>query len=97
MQFTSDVEIIGFKKISFKADDGRLFDYVNLYTKVQLDQSQGNAQGEATESYQWQGSKNFDALTGRKFPILAKVKFEMVTNGKSSKLAVLDVQLPPKV
>ncbi|KRI92524.1 hypothetical protein APC71_23325, partial [Acinetobacter baumannii] len=65
-----------------------------LFCEVPLDQSQGNAVGNACEVINWQDRTNLVLLKQHKLPLEADITFEMVTSGKSMKYVVKQVELP---
>lgn len=75
--------------------EGRPFDSTKIYVQTMMDPSKGTMVGTATEQYDWGLSDNFDKIKGLKFPLQAKVDFEQVTSGKSSKTIVMDVEILP--
>lgn len=75
--------------------EGRPYDSTKIYVQVRMDPSKGTMVGSASEEYNWGLSDNFDKLKDLKFPVQAEVDFENVSNGKSSKIIVMDVKLLP--
>lgn len=95
MEFKNQVKILGAKSVDFKTDDGRHYDHVSLFCEIPLDQSQGNAVGNACEVFNWQDRNNLTLLKNHKFPLEAEIVFEVVTTGKTMKYVVKSVNLPP--
>ncbi|MBJ7437044.1 MAG: hypothetical protein JHC54_15490 [Acinetobacter sp.] len=91
------VTIVGAKAIDFKSEEGRHYDYVNLYTLIPMDTTQGNAVGQGATEFKWQDSRNLVQLQGRKFPFEATLEIELVSTGRSTKQLLTNVILPPKV
>ena len=88
-----EVMIIGAKSSKGEMDN-RPYDSTKLYIEVRLDPTKGTMVGACTEQYDWGLSDNFDLIKDLKFPVKAKVDFLTVSNGKSSKTIVMDVELP---
>lgn len=75
--------------------EGRPFDSTKIYVQTRLDPTKGTMAGMATEEYTWGTSENFEKIKDLKFPIQANVDFENVSNGRSSKTIVMDLQVLP--
>lgn len=88
------VTLVGAKTTDWKSEDGRHFDYVNLYGIIPLDLSQGNAVGQGVVEFKWQDSRNIVKLQGRKFPLEAILELDMVSTGKTMKQVLTNVILP---
>lgn len=88
------VTLVGAKTTDWKSEDGRHFDYVNLYGIIPLDLSQGNAVGQGVVEFKWQDSRNIVQLQGRKFPLEAILELDMVSTGKTMKQVLTNVILP---
>lgn len=90
------VTLVGAKSTDWKSEDGRHYDYVNLYGVIPLDVSQGNAVGQGVVEFKWQDSRNLVQLQGRQFPFQAVLELDMVSTGKTMKQVLTNVILPPK-
>ncbi|QOZ84244.1 MULTISPECIES: hypothetical protein [Chromobacterium] len=91
MQFESNLKIIGAKRFKDTVD-GTLYDNTKLFVEVQLNDQNGNAVGSAASEMQWGTSDNFAKIQHLSYPFVAKCTLEMVTNGKTTKTVVLNVQ-----
>ncbi|MGR2663166.1 hypothetical protein ACUXVY_16405 [Chromobacterium haemolyticum] len=91
MQFESNLKIIGAKRFKDTVD-GTLYDTTKLFVEVQLNDQNGNAVGSAASEMQWGTSDNFVKIQHLSYPFVAKCTLEMVTNGKTTKTVVLNVQ-----
>lgn len=97
MQMTSKVIVIGAKPSKGEME-GRAYDSTKIYTTTPINKDTGGV-GFAGDSYSWGYSTNFEKIKDLKMPFEAEITFEMVSNGKTSKMIVLDVkatQNPPK-
>jgi hypothetical protein len=88
------VTLVGAKATDWKSEDGRHYDYVNLYGIIPLDVSQGNAVGQGVVEFKWQDSRNLVRLTGLKFPVEVILELDMVSTGKAMKQVLTNVILP---
>lgn len=91
MQFESNLKVIGAKRFKDTVD-GTLYDNTKLFVEVQLNDQNGNAVGSAASEMQWGTSDNFAKIQHLTYPFVAKCTLEMVTNGKTTKTVVLNVQ-----
>lgn len=91
------ITLVGAKATDWKAEDGRHYDYVNLFGIIPMDTSQGNAVGQGVAEFKWQDSRNLVQLQGRKFPFEATLELDMVSTGRTTKQVLVNVILPPKV
>ena len=91
------ITLVGAKATDWKAEDGRHYDYVNLFGIIPMDTSQGNAVGQGVAEFKWQDSRNLVQLQGRKFPFEATLELDMVSTGRTIKQVLVNVILPPKV
>jgi hypothetical protein len=96
MSTKTEVTLVGAKSTDWKSEDGRHYDYVNLYGIIPLDLSQGNAVGQGVVEFKWQDSRNIVQLQGRQFPLKAILELDMVSTGKAMKQVLTNVILPPK-
>ncbi len=90
------ITLVGAKTTDWKSDDGRHYDYVNLYGIIPLDLSQGNAVGQGVVEFKWQDSRNIVQLQGRQFPMEVVLELDMVSTGKQMKQVLINVILPTK-
>ena len=96
MSTKTEVTLVGAKSTDWKSEDGRHYDYVNLYGVIPLDLSQGNAVGQGVVEFKWQDSRNIVQLQGRQFPLKAVLELDMVSTGKAMKQVLINVILPAK-
>lgn len=89
MQMKIQGTVMGVKRFNGNID-GKAFDYCRVIVSTPLDASQGNALGSAATEYDFGGSKNFDRFKDLKFPFESELAVELVTNGKTQKLKMLD-------
>lgn len=94
MTTQTKVTLVGAKSTDWKSEDGRHYDYVNLYGIIPLDLSQGNAVGQGVVEFKWQDSRNIVQLKGRTFPLEAILELDMVSTGKAMKQVLTNVILP---
>lgn len=90
------ITLVGAKTTDWKSEDGRHYDYVNLYGIIPLDLSQGNAVGQGVVEFKWQDSRNIVQLQGRQFPMEVVLELDMVSTGKAMKQVLTNVILPTK-
>lgn len=90
------ITLVGAKTTDWKSEDGRHYDYVNLYGIIPLDLSQGNAVGQGVVEFKWQDSRNIVQLQGRQFPMEVVLELDMVSTGKQMKQVLTNVILPTK-
>lgn len=91
------ITLVGAKATDWKAEDGRHYDYVNLYGIIPMDTTGGNAVGQGVAEFKWQDSRNLVQLQGRKFPFEATLELDFVSTGRTTKQILTNVILPPKV
>jgi len=96
MSTKTEITLVGAKTTDWKSEDGRHYDYVNLYGIIPLDLSQGNAVGQGVVEFKWQDSRNIVQLQGRQFPMKVVLELDMVSTGKAMKQVLTNVILPPK-
>ena len=96
MSTKTEITLVGAKAVDWKAEDGRHYDYVNLYGIIPLDNSQGNAVGQGVVEFKWQDSRNIVQLQGRQFPLKATIELDMMSTGKGMKQVLSNVILPLK-
>jgi len=89
------ITLVGARSTDWKSEDGRHYDYVNLYGIIPMDTSQGNAVGQGVAEFKWQDSRNLVQLQGRKFPFEATLELDLVSNGRTTKQVLTNVILPP--
>lgn len=89
------ITLVGARSTDWKSEDGRHYDYVNLYGIIPMDISQGNAVGQGVAEFKWQDSRNLVQLQGRKFPFEATLELDLVSNGRTTKQVLTNVILPP--
>ena len=94
MTTQTKVTLVGAKSTDWKSEDGRHYDYVNLYGIIPLDLSQGNAVGNGVVEFKWQDSRNIVQLKCRQFPFEAILELDMVSTGKAMKQVLTNVILP---
>lgn len=94
MQMKIEGIVMGVKRFSGNID-GKEFDYCRVIVSTPLDSSRGNALGSAATEYDFGQSANFDRFKTQQFPFDADLNVELVTNGKTQKLKLLDFR--PKV
>ena len=90
------ITLVGAKATDWKSEDGRHYDYVNLFGIIPMDVSQGNAVGQGVAEFKWQDSRNLVQLQGRKFPFEATLELDLVSTGRTTKQVLTNVILPPK-
>jgi hypothetical protein len=95
MATQTEVTLVGAKSTDWKSEDGRHYDYVNLYGIIPLDTSNGNAVGQGVVEFKWQDSRNIVQLQARQFPFKAILELDMVSTGKTMKQVLTNVILPP--
>lgn len=96
MSTKTEITLVGAKTTDWKSEDGRHYDYVNLYGIIPLDLSQGNAVGQGVVEFKWQDSRNIVQLQGRQFPMKVVLELDMVSTGKAMKQVLSNVILPAK-
>lgn len=96
MSTKTEITLVGAKTTDWKSEDGRHYDYVNLYGIIPLDLSQGNAVGQGVVEFKWQDSRNIVQLQGRQFPMKVVLELDMVSTGKAMKQVLTNVILPAK-
>ncbi|KAA8730961.1 hypothetical protein F4V57_13980 [Acinetobacter qingfengensis] len=92
MLMNATIKVLGAKKS--KGDfNGKPYDNTVLYQEVSMKQGEDYL-GAASEEIKWGNSSNFDHLkvTGIKFPFVADVTLEQVTNGRTSTLVIVDLK-----
>ncbi len=91
MQATMTAVVTGVKRSKGEME-GRAYDSTKIYVQMPMDQTQGNAVGMAGAEFNWGTSENFAKVAGIAFPFQAELTIETVTNGKTMKQVVVDVQ-----
>lgn len=94
MTTQTEITLVGAKSTDWKSEDGRHYDYVNLYGIIPLDVSQGNAVGQGVVEFKWPDSRNLVQLQGRQFPMKVILELDMVSTGKAMKQVLTNVILP---
>lgn len=85
------ITLLGAKRSVGKLDNGSAYDSTKLYAQVPMNTS-ADTVGFAIAEYNWGDSTNFAKIQNLTFPLQAELDFELVTNGKNSKLIVVDVK-----
>lgn len=70
--------------------NGKAYDSTKLYVQTALEQN-GNAVGYGVTEYNWGSSENFSKISNLNFPCYVELTFDLVSNGKTTKMVVLDV------
>ncbi len=91
MQMQTTMAITGWKKSKGEME-GRAYDSTKIYVQMPMDTTTGNAAGTAGAEYNWGTSANADKIKDVPLPFNATVTIETVTNGKSMKQIIVDVQ-----
>lgn len=91
MQMQIQAQIMGAKRFSGLID-GRNFDYCRVIVATPMDATQGNAVGSSANEYDFGGSANFIRFQQQPFPFEAVLTVEIVTNGKTQKLKIIDLK-----
>ena len=90
MQFKQKVVVSGMKRS--KGDfEGQAFDSTKFYIETDLDDRSGNALGKATSEYAFGKSDEFEKYKHLQFPFEAEATLELMTTGKVTKVALLDL------
>jgi hypothetical protein len=84
--------LLGAKRSKGTLDNGRAYDSTKLYVQTAMKPDNADQVGFAVSEYTWGDSSNFEKLQGLQFPCQADFGFEIVTNGKTSQIVVVDVQ-----
>ena len=87
--------ILGAKRSKGTLDNGRAYDSTKIYVQTQMKSSDDQA-GYAASEFTWGDSSNFEKIKNAPFPVKANIDFEMVTNGKSNQIVIVDVALATK-
>lgn len=85
------VTLLGAKRSQGKLDDGSAYDSTKVYVLTRMNNSVDTA-GFAMTEYNWGDSNNFYKIRDLNYPCQAEITVEMETNGKTTKLVVIDVQ-----
>lgn len=85
------VTLLGAKRSKGTLDNGQSYDSTKIYTQTAMQASSDTA-GYAASEYNWGDSTNFNKISGLHFPVQADLVLELVTNGKTTKMVVIDVQ-----
>ena len=88
------ITLVGARSTDWKSEDGRHYDYVNLYGIIPMDTSQGNAVGQGVAEFKWQDSRNLVQLQGRQFPFEVTLELDFVSAGRTQKQVLTNVILP---
>lgn len=90
MQFKSQVNVTGMKRA--KGDfEGTAYDSTTVYIEVEMDESQKNARGKATQDFKIGTSDEYDKFVSLPLPFKAEALFELTTNGKTQRQRVLSL------
>lgn len=91
MQFKTEMIILGAK--SSKGDfNGKPYDSTTVFYQADL-QSGENFVGQVGESIKWGTSFNFERIKHLSYPFTCIATMEQVSNGKSSVLILVDLDL----
>lgn len=90
MKFQQENTIRGMKRSKGNMD-GVAFDSTTLFIDVDLDDSKGNGVGISTNAHKFGLSDEYMKFAHLTFPFQATCTWEVVTNGKDSKLVLTDV------
>lgn len=71
--------------------DGKPYDSTKIYVQTPMNDSVDTVGFSVTE-YNWGDSNNFYKIRDLTYPLQADITIDLVTNGKNSKLVVLDVE-----
>lgn len=91
MQMKIQAQVMGAKKFSGQID-GKNFDYCRIIVVTPMDSTQGNAVGMSANEYDFGPSSNYNRFQQQQFPFEAELTIELVTNGKTQKLKVVDLK-----
>ncbi|MCO8103924.1 hypothetical protein FK538_06900 [Acinetobacter indicus] len=94
MQFETTVIVLG-AKASKGEYNGRPFDSTKVFYQSDLQEGE-NFAGFVSTEVTWGTSFNFERIKNLEFPFSAKAKMQSVSNGKDSKIIMLDL-VPEKV
>lgn len=70
--------------------NGMAYDSTKLYVQTPLENN-GNAVGFGVAEYNWGSSENFSKIANLPFPCYVELTLDLVSNGKTTKMVVLDV------
>lgn len=90
MQFQSQVVVTGMKRAKGNYE-GTDYDSTTAFIEVDMDESQKNAKGRATQDYKIGTSEEFDKFISLPFPFKATATFELTTNGKTQRQRVVSL------
>lgn len=85
------VTLLGSKRSQGKLDNGNTYDSTKIYVQTRMVDNADSA-GFAVTEYNWGDSNNFYKIRDLPYPLQAEITLDMVTNGKTTKLVVTDVQ-----
>lgn len=81
MEYPATITVLGAK--SSKGDfNGRPYDSTTIFYQAKLQDGE-NFVGQIGEQIRWGTSANFEKIKGLKFPLVANVLMEQVSNGKT--------------
>ena len=89
MQFKSQIVVLG-AKASKGEFNGRPFDSTTVYYQADLQDGE-NFAGQVGAEIKWGTSFNFEKIKNQKYPFMADVVMEQVSNGKTSMLVLIDL------
>lgn len=87
----TQVTLLGAKRSKGVLDDGTSYDSTKLYLQMPMQKSDDTV-GFAGVELNWGDSDNFPIIKNLSFPCEVDVTIELVTNGKTSKSVVTDLQ-----
>lgn len=101
MKFQTEVIVTGMKASKGTLENGTAYDSTKVYVEVAMDDSKGNAKGNAVAEYTMGTAAEFDKYKHLPFPFKGVADLEVLTNGKTSKTVMHTVkpveQAKPKV
>ncbi len=90
MKFKAQVVVTGMKRA--KGDfEGTAYDSTTAYVEVDMDESQKNARGKATQDYKIGTSEVYENYVNVQFPFRAEAEFEITTNGKTQRQRIVSL------
>jgi len=92
MKFSAEVVVTGMKASKGTLENGNPYDSTKVYVETAMDESKGSQKGFATTEYTLGLAAEFDKYKHNTFPLKARVDFEQVTNGKTTKTVMLSMQ-----
>lgn len=83
--------LLGAKLSKGVLENGTAYDSTKIYVQTQMQQTP-DAVGFAVSEFNWGTSDNFAKIKDLSFPVEVSLSIDFVTNGKTSKMIVTDVQ-----